>query len=267
MDIGVMFWAGRDDFGEIRSLVDCGQLGIGPGIELGATFAAAWRRSLGDFRLATVFCSFEGESYADIPTVQATVGFIPHSTRAERERRTFEISDFAAVLGVPGIACHIGFVPDDRTDADYIAVRDVVRRICDHAAAHGQTFALETGQESAEVLLRFIEDAGRGNLKINFDPANMVLYGSDDPVAAFEALAPYVVSVHAKDGDPPPAAFPDRLGTERPLGDGSVDIPRFIATLRRCGYTGTVNVEREIDDPRRRMDDIRRAVQLLRKLI
>ncbi len=266
MDIGIMFWAGRDDFAEIRSLVDCGQLGIGGDIDLTPEFTAHCKSSLAGFRLATVVCAYRGESYADIPTVQATVGFIPHSTRAERERRTLEVSDFAAKLGVPGIACHIGVVPDDRTDPDYHAVREMVRRICDHAASHGQTFALETGQESAEVLLRFLEDTGRGNLKINFDPANMILYGSGDPIAAFEALAPYVVSVHAKDGDPPPA-FPGKLGTERPLGEGSVGIPHFIAALKRAGYTGTVNVEREKSDQRRRMEDIRNAVRMLHNLI
>ena len=107
------------------------------------------------------------------------------------------------------------------------------------------------------MLLRFIEDTGRGNLKVNFDPANMILYGSGDPIAAFEALASQVVSVHAKDGDPPPAAFPGKLGTERPLGEGSVGIPRFIAALKGAGYRGTVNIERESSDPRRRMEDIR----------
>jgi L-ribulose-5-phosphate 3-epimerase len=269
MDIGVMFWAGRDDLAEIRSMVGCGQLGIRGETQLTPAFAAEWKSALTEppFRLATVICAYRGESYADIPTVRATVGFIPHSTRAERERRTIEVSDFAARLGVPGIACHIGVVPDDRTDADYIAVRDMVRRICDHAASHGQTFALETGQESAEVLLRFLEDTGRGNLKINFDPANMILYGSGDPIAAFKALAVYVVSVHAKDGDPPPAAFPDKLGTERPLGQGSVGIPGFIDALKRAGYAGTVNVEREIEDQHRRMEEIRDAVRMLHNLL
>jgi sugar phosphate isomerase/epimerase len=264
-----MFWAGRDDLAEIRSMVDCGQLGIRGEIQLTRTFTEQWKSALREpaFRVATVVCAYSGESYADIPTVQATVGFIPHSTRAERERRTIEISNFAAALGVPGIACHVGVVPDDRTDSDYLAVRDMVRRICDHAASNGQTFALETGQESAEVLLRFLEDAGRGNLKINFDPANMILYGSGDPVAAFDALAAHVVSVHAKDGDPPPAAFPDKLGTERPLGQGSVDIPRFIAALKRARYAGTVNIEHEIEDQRRRIEDIRGAVHMLRHLI
>ncbi len=264
-----MFWAGRDDLAEIGSLVDCGQLGVRPDVDLDAAFIARWNTALAarHFRLATVVCSFHDESYADIPTVEATVGFIPQATRAARERRAFEVSDFAAALGVASIACHIGFIPDDRTNPDYIAVRDIVRRVCDHAASHGQSFALETGQEPAEVLLRFLEATGRGNLKINFDPANMILYGSGDPVAAFEALAPYVVSVHAKDGDPPPFAFPGQLGIERPLGQGSVDIPRFIGALKRSGYNGTVNVEREIEDQHQRLKDIRAAVEWLRTLI
>ena len=73
-------------------------------------------------------------------------------------------------MASPASPATSAFVLDDRTDSDYLAVRDVVRRICDRAAANGQTFALETGQESAEVLLRFLEDTGRGNLRINFDP-------------------------------------------------------------------------------------------------
>jgi sugar phosphate isomerase/epimerase len=270
MEIGVMFWAGRDELAEIKSLgVSCGQLGIRGETAVTAAFAADWKSALAreQFRLATVVCAYEGEHYTDIPTVQQTVGFIPSSTRAAREHRTCEVSDFAAALGVPGIACHIGFVPDDRSDSDYVGVRDTVRRICDHAAAHGQTFALETGQEPADVLLRFIDDTGRGNLKINFDPANMILYGTGDPIAALEVLAPHVVSVHAKDGDWPPRATPGALGTERPLGQGSVGIERFIETLKRCGYDGTLNIEREIADQRQRVEDIRAAVQLLRSCL
>lgn len=265
-----MFWAGRDDLGEIKSLgVRCGQLGIGGGIAISPEFVDEWKKSLAreQFRVVTVVAAYEGEDYSDIPTVERTVGFIPLATRAAREQRTCELSDLAAALGVPGIACHIGFVPDDRSDADYIAVRDVVRRICDHAAAHYQTFALETGQEPADVLLRFIDDVGRGNLKINFDPANMILYGTGDPIEALEKLAPLVVSAHAKDGDWPPRATPGALGTERRLGEGSVGIARFMETLKRCGYGGTVNIEREIADQTQRLEDVRAAVGLLRAYI
>jgi len=263
-----MFWADRDDFAEILALgVRSGQLGIGGGVDLTPEFTSHWKAILAQehFSIATVVCAYEGESYSDIATVERTVGFIPRSTRDARERRTLAISDFAAALGVPGIACHIGFIPEDRTSPDYAAVLDITRRICDHAARHGQTFALETGQEPAESLLRFLEDAGRDNLKINFDPANMILYGTGDPIQAFELLARHVVSVHAKDGDWPTA--PGQLGTERPLGSGSVNIPRFVEALKRHGFQGTVNVEHEIPDRARRLAEIRDAVSLLATLI
>lgn len=269
MEIGVMFWAGRDNLAELRELgVQAGQLGVGGDAPLTSAAAVEWREAVGEaqFSIATVVCAYTGEDYADIPTVQRTVGFIPRATRDAREQRTIEASDFAAALGVKSIACHIGFVPEDHSDADYIAVREMVRRICAHAAGHGQTFALETGQEPADTLLHFLDDAACPNLKINFDPANMILYGSGDPIEAFEKLASHVVSVHAKDGDWPPAGKPGALGTERPLGQGAVGIPRFVEVLKRAGYKGSVNVEREIEDQAQRLADIGMGVRLLRSL-
>lgn len=272
MEIGVMFWAGTDPeatLKEVKSLgVRAGQLGVPGSLPLDEATTSAWKRALAaeQFTLVTVFAAYEGESYADIPTVQRTVGFIPPATRAEREARTYAISDFAAALGVPSIACHIGFVPEDAEHPDYRAVREMVRRVADYAARHGQTFALETGQEPARVLLRFIEDVARPNVRINFDPANMILYGTGDPIEALDLLGPLVISVHCKDGDWPPRDRPGALGTERPLGQGSVGIERFIQKLRQLGYRGTLNIEREIEDREQRLADIRAAVRLLEQL-
>ena len=271
LEVGVMFWAGPDAAQTIRRAkaagVRAGQLGIPPDMQL-AGAADSWRKALEAerFTVVTVFGAYKGESYADIPTVQRTVGFIPPATRAEREGRTCEISDFAAALGVGSIACHIGFVPEDRSHPDYLAVREMVRRVADHAAANRQTFALETGQEPARVLVEFIEDVGRPNLKINFDPANMILYGTGDPIEAFGVLAPYVVSVHAKDGDWPPKESPGALGTERRLGEGSVGMERFVAKLKEVGYRGTLNIEREVEDPDEKWRDVAAAVTFLRRL-
>ena len=147
------------------------------------------------------------------------------------------MSDFAARLGVASIACHVGFVPEDSThDADYVAVREMVRTGVRPCGAHGQTFALETGQEAAHVLLGFIRDVDRANLRINFDPANLILYGTGEPITALEVLAPLVVSVHCKDGDWPAPGVEGALGKERALGKGSVGIARFVETLRKVGF-------------------------------
>ena len=267
---GVMFWAERDDLEVIGALgVRYGQLGILGGMELGAAAAEQWKNDLAHAGLTvvTVFAAYDGEDYADIPTVQRTVGFVPPSTRASREARTLAVSDFAARLGVGSIACHIGFVPEEAGDADYIAVRDMVRRVCDHAAGHGQSFALETGQEPAAVLSAFIRDVDRPNLRINFDPANLILYGTGEPIAALQALAPLVVSVHCKDGDWPPAGVHGALGSEKALGKGSVGIPRFVETLRELGFRGPLNVEREMEDQARRIREIAEGIALLRTLL
>jgi len=269
LEPGVVLWAERDDFAVIRSLgVRCGQLVIHGKMQLGGGAAGRWKAMLDEagFTLVTIFAAYDGEDYADIPTVQRTVGFIPPATRASREARTFAISDFAAHLGVPSIATHIGFVPEDPAHPDYIGVRNVVRRVCDYAAHHGQTFALETGQERADVLAAFIAAVDRPNLRINFDPANLILYGSGEPIAALKVLAPHVVSVHCKDGDWPPPDVAGALGSERPLGKGSVGIPNFVRTLKEIGFQGPLNVERETDNQEARIAEIAAGLQLLRSL-
>jgi sugar phosphate isomerase/epimerase len=266
LEPGVVFWGERDNLAEIRSLgVRCGQL-VTPGtMPLNRETATPWMAD--DFAILTVFAAYDGEDYADVPTVERTVGFIPPGTREARERRTYEVSEFAKILGAGGIACHIGCVPEDRKHPDYVGVRDLVRRVCDYAAKHGQTFALETGQEPARILLEFLKDVDRPNLRINFDPANMILYGSGDPIDALREVGHLVISVHAKDGDWPPAGVAGALGKERPLGQGSVGMERFVATLREIGYAGPLNVEREVEDQQERLRDIAGGLALLRKLV
>lgn len=267
---GVMFWAERDSLEMVRSLgVRYGQLGIPGGMSLNGAVAAQWKAGLeaAGVTLVTVFAAYEGEDYADIPAVARSVGFVPPDTRGVRLARTLEVSDFAAQLGVPSIACHVGFVPEDSAHPDYIAVRQIVRQVCDHAARHGQSFALETGQEPAHVLMNFIRDVDRANLRINFDPANLILYGTGEPIAALEVLAPLVISVHCKDGDWPAPGVKGALGMERPLGKGAVGIPRYVETLRRLGFSGSLNVERETEDQEARLRDLADGVRLLRTLI
>jgi L-ribulose-5-phosphate 3-epimerase len=268
LEIGVMMWAGRDSLTDMKGMgVRCGQLGVAGDYSLNGA-AAKWKADLQreQFTLVTVFCAYNGESYADGPTVQRTVGFIPPATRTEREARTVEMSDFAAAIGVGSIATHIGFVPEDHKHPDYVAVKAMVQRVCDHAAKNKQTFALETGQEPARVLMEFLKDVGRDNLTINFDPANMILYGTGDPIEALGILGPKVVSVHAKDGDWPPKDKAGALGTEYPLGQGKVGMERFMAKLKAIGYRGTLNVEREVENQQQRLTDMAMGVKLLERL-
>jgi sugar phosphate isomerase/epimerase len=268
-EVGVMFWADRDHLARIKALgVRCGQLGIPGSMDLTAVAAQDWRSAMEQeqFTIVTVFAAYNGESYADAHAVERTVGFVPMASRAEREQRTFAVSDFAAALGVKSIACHVGFVPEDTNHPDYISVRELVRRVCDQAARHGQTFALETGQEPAGVLLKFLKDVERPNIGINFDPANMILYGTGDPIEALDVLGARVLSVHCKDGDWPPKDRPGMLGSERPLGKGAVGMERFVRAIKKVGFTGPLNVEREVENQEERMIDIAMGVELITRL-
>lgn len=195
--------------------------------------------------ITLVFCGFAGESYADIPTVRETVGLVPQSTRAERIAFIRTISLFAERLGVSQIAAHIGFIPEDTSDPLHQELTQVVRDICDDLATRDQSLVLETGQETALGLKHFLEAVARPNLRVNFDPANMILYGNDNPIEALDILHPWIDSVHCKDGLWP--TEPDALGQEMPFGEGVVDAAAWLEKLIATGYVGPLTIEREIE--------------------
>ena len=272
LEIGLMFWAEGDARATLREVkqfgVRAGQIGFRGELALEGA-AERWDEALKaeKFTVVTAFCSYSGEDYSDIPTVLRTVGLVPPATRAERIARTKAVSDVAAKLGIDSVACHIGFIPHDPNAPLYTEMRDVALELCHHCHKNGQFFTLETGQEPPKVLLRFLEDVHHPNLKINFDPANMILYGTGEPVEALDVLGKHVTSVHCKDGDWPLRDHPEALGEECPLGEGSVDFSAFIAKLKEIGYRGPLNIEREGNLSKEQRDgDIRKAISLLRSL-
>jgi len=216
-----------------------------------------------EMKITSLICGFEGESYRDIPTIKRTVGLLNPSTREKRVEKVLLVSDFARKVGVKVLQAHIGFIPEDRNDPDYKGLVQAVRKIADHCKENSQSFSLETGQEPARVLLRFIEDVDRQNLGINFDPANMLLYDADEPIEALGILGKYVIGVHCKDGKRPERK--GELGREYPLGEGDVGIEEFIGKLKEIGYVGPLTIEREIAGEKQR-EDILKAKRLLEKL-
>lgn len=251
------------------------ELGI-PSIQLHAPHAAgrtpavaeAFLKRLNDYHieLTCVFGGFDGESYADIPTVERTIGLVPAETRAARLVEMKEIADFARILGCDVVGLHLGVVPHDTKSKEYSDVVEATRQLCDHAAKNEQAIHLETGQETADALLQFISDTQRANLFINFDPANMILYGTGEPMEALRKVGRFVRSVHCKDAtwsDQPGITW----GAEVPLGNGQVDISRYLSTLKEIGYSGPLTIEREIpQEPERQKAEILHAAELLAKL-
>lgn len=226
------------------------------------------RCSDANITVTAVFGGFDGESYADIATTARTVGLVPEETRAARLKEMKEISDFAQKLGVETVALHIGFVPTDKQGASYRGLLETTRELLDHVGANGQHLNLETGQETADHLLEFIDDVSRDNLFINFDPANMILYGTGDPIAALKKVGHLVRSVHCKDATwAAPNKRGQEWGAEVPLGSGDVGMETYLRTLQELGYDGPLTIEREIaHDRERQKADIGEAVRLLEKL-
>jgi sugar phosphate isomerase/epimerase len=218
--------------------------------------------------ITCVFGGFEGESYADIATTARTVGLVPEETRAARVQEMKEISDFARLLGCDVVGLHVGFVPEETSSASYQGLIAATRDLLDHVAGNDQRLHLETGQETADHLLEFIGNVERDNLFINFDPANMILYGTGDPIEALKKVGHLVKSVHCKDATW--AAEGERgksWGAEVPLGEGDVGMETYLRTLKDLGYEGPLTIEREIaHDRERQKADIGMAVNLLETL-
>ncbi len=218
--------------------------------------------------ISTVFLGFEGESYESIAITAQTVGFVPEATRAARFDEAKEISDFAKLLGVKAIGSHIGFVPHDRMSSQYHDVVAMIRELCDYLDANRQSLHLETGQEGVEELLEFITHVQRENLFINFDPANLILYGIGDPIGALKKVGHLVRGVHCKDAVATTGTPGIDWGREVPFGTGQVDAKLFVKTLKEVGYKGPLTIEREIpEDPARQKEEIGQALKLIEGLI
>ena len=165
----------------------------------------------------------------------------------------------------------VGYVvrsPWQVLDAANFGVPQHRQRLILYGAKNGQKLHLETGQESADHLLEFIHDVNRSNLFINFDPANMILYGTGNPIEALKKVGHLVKSVHCKDAKW--AAEPVRgkeWGCEVALGEGDVGMETYLRTLKEIGYQGPLTIEREIaHDRERQRRDIGTAAALLQRL-
>lgn len=211
-----------------------------------------------------VFLGFEGETYETIARTAETVGFVPAATRAARLEEAREIADFAKLLGVEAIGSHIGFVPHDVESEEYKSMVAAIQEYCDYLKKNGQRLHLETGQEKAENLLAFLETVGRDNIFINFDPANLILYGMDNPIEALKKVGKYVRSCHCKDATKTTGVPGVDWGCEVPFGQGEVNAELYIRTLKEIGYDGPLTIEREIpEEPERQKAEIGQALALI----
>lgn len=189
-----------------------------------------------------------GEDYSTLETIRITGGVVPDATWDENWMRAQVTARNAKRLGLKFVMFHAGFLPHNPADPSFGKLTGRVRQIAKLFADHGLTLGCETGQESAPALIAFLDRLGEPNVAVNFDPANMLLYGNGDPVAALQALGRRVAGVHLKDANV--TAVPGTWGEERAVGTGQVNWPAFFTALAEADFAGWLCLEREAGDQR-----------------
>jgi len=200
-----------------------------------------------------------GEDYTTLESIRRTGGVVPDETWEENLVLAAEVAEAARALGLSLVSLHAGFLPEDPGDPDYAKLLGRLRELGELFGAANIDLALETGQEEAPVLARFLEDLDAPNIGVNFDPANMLLYNKGNPVEALRVLLPRLKQVHIKDAVVTDA--PGTWGTEVVVGTGQVDWPAFLGVLSNGGFGGALCIEREAGDER--LADILAAKQYI----
>ena len=272
-EIGVCSWSLRQSVAELDQTLQTlpvkkVHLALGPfihpdGRHGNAEDQAAWKTikanvASGRWQVVCTMIGTIGEDYSTLESIRKTGGIVPDQHWAANQKIVTQGARLTRELGCRQMSLHAGFL-DENDPAAYSKFITRVRWIRDECARHGVTVLLESGQETAQDLARFL--TALPGVYVNFDPANMILYGKGNPVDALPALVPWIRQVHIKDATP--ASTPGQWGTEVPWGDGAVHAKTFIARLRELGYKGDFIIERE--GGTNRLGDITLAIERLIK--
>ena len=215
-------------------------------------------------KMTGAMLGFPGEDYTSPQIIKETGGFGPVELRAERLDRLAWALERTKALGLTDLMLHAGFLPEP-TDPARKPFLDTLAKAARLASDANITLAFETGQETADLLKRTLDELNSPHIKVNFDPANMLLYDMGDPIRAVQILGPHIRSVHVKDANRPTTK--GAWGEEVPLGQGQVNIQLFVETLKSVGYEGPLCVEREVGDQPARVRDIAAGLALLRACV
>ena len=274
--VGVCSWSWQLPMKEVAAKMDAAgvkgiHLALGPfiapdGRHGAAEGAEAWtfvkgKVARGEWKIMSTMIGFIGEDYTSLVTIRQTGGIVPDQHWEANKRIVTRGAQLTQELGCAYMSTHAGFLDE----SDPKAYRTYVERVGwmrDECRKYGVTLILESGQETAEDLAKFMADPAiraNGGIGINFDPANMILYAKGKPREAVRVLYPWIRQVHVKDACE--TKVPGTWGTEVAWGEGEVGGKAFLAELENLGYTGNYVVEREAGTDR--PGDIAKAVERL----
>ena len=215
-----------------------------------------------DIRIVSGMYSTVGEDYTTPETIRRTGGVVPDEHWEENLQLAQVTAAKAGELNLKLVNAHAGFLPHDSTSPDFDKLCRRVTKLAEVFDVHGVTLLLETGQESAQSLLTFLDEMKHReaqNIAVNFDPANMILYDMDNPIEALRLLVPHVRQVHVKDARR--TAVKGQWGEEVVVGTGEVDWVAFVRILAEADFCGGYIFEREAGD--NRVGDIAEGIRAL----
>lgn len=262
--IGVCSWSLQSDIPHIAAImkdfkVEHIHLDVGPACDDdGAEYIDTVLKQ--GWTISSAMIGFPQEDYTTLETIRKTGGIAPnHCWQANRQRFNQAVNA-AAMLKVKYLSTHAGFI--DESKPEYAAgFFERIRVMADTCARRDIMLLMETGQETADELRNFLNELDHPAVGVNFDPANMILYGKGDPRLAVETLAPWIKHVHIKDAIE--TDTPGTWGSEVPWGSGQVGSDQFIKALKKIGFQGTLAIEREAGN--NRASDIKTAIEILKR--
>ena len=187
------------------------------------------------------------------------LGFVDAERNNQTIDKTKQMLNLCRDLQTPILTTHIGVIPEAETDPVWATMTEALEELGAYAENLDCCLATETGPESTVLMRQFLQSLRTTAVKVNYDPANLVMKGFD-PIAGVADLSEYIVHTHAKDG-----LHPDNNGPkEVPLGEGDVNFPEYLKALASIGFDGFLTIERETGgDP---AADVRKAHDFLRGL-
>jgi sugar phosphate isomerase/epimerase len=209
-------------------------------------------------------------------------GFAKAEHNGKRIEKSKRILDLAKDFECSVVTTHVGVIPEDEGHPRRAIIREACEKLGEYADTVKAFFAIETGPEPALVLKGFLDSLSSKGVRVNFDPANLVMVLGEDPAKSAEILGEYIVHTHAKDGILVKKTDPEIIYNffaeggiedfrledyfrEVPLGKGEVDFDRYLDALAKTGFKGFLAIEREVgENPEQ---DIQEAVLFLKSKI
>jgi L-ribulose-5-phosphate 3-epimerase len=241
-------WSHIDEsFAELKSL-GFGSCQMNWNAKMDSTFAIQLKNASAKYGIkVTTLVGVPGGGKWNFRQGPATIGLVPENGREAKVAMYHRMIDFCVLAGIPAMHSHFGFIPEDPSSEQYKSFIPVMRSLAEYAKSKGIMIYFETGQETPTTLIRAIKDIGTGNLFINCDLANLLMYGKANSLDAVKLFGDLIHEFHVKDGKYPDPNNPYELGKEVKIPTGDVNFPAVIAQLKKQHYQGSLTIECELN--------------------